>query len=160
MLEIAFREQLIGRTHIFQHFSKIRSSVTSVEGCRSISRTWKYEESLCMKLLPCWDCIWVNFEQHKRQSEHTLGCHQIHTLPAEWRAEGELCQHMPGPFWASVLTTFCICDFLLFPELPTVHFTKCFAQWHDHEAHCMKFQGDYLEGMLLCWNIFSPETIW
>jgi len=35
-------------------------------------------------------------------------------------------------------------------QFQTVHFTKCFAQWHYHKAHCMKFQGDYVEGMLLC----------
>jgi len=66
-----------------------------------MSRTWKYEESeesLSLKLLTCWDCIWVSFEQSQRQSKHILGNHQIHTLPAERRAGGELCQHMPGPF--------------------------------------------------------------
>jgi hypothetical protein len=69
--------------------------------------------------LTYWDCIWVIFEQPERQSEHSLGFHQIHTLPTEWRAKGDLCKHKPRPFWTSLLTTCSICDFLLFPELKT-----------------------------------------
>lgn len=30
-------------------------------------------------------------------------------------------------------------------KLPTIHFGKCLKWWHDHWAHFIPFQGDYVE---------------
>jgi hypothetical protein len=32
------------------------------------------------------------------------------------------------------------------PSLKTIHFKKCFRQWHDHCGQCIESQGDYFEG--------------
>jgi hypothetical protein len=135
--------------------------------------------------LTYWDCIWIIFEQPERQSEHSLGFHQIHTLPAERRAEGDLSKHKPRRFWTSLLTTCSICDFLLFPELKTalqdgiliksphsssitgctvsacnsaLHKMLCPVAW----SQCSLYEvpGRLLKRHVVWWNKFSPETTW
>lgn len=159
--ESSFREQLIGRTQIFGIFPRSKL-VWPVEGCQSMSRTWKYEESLSMKLPTFWDCICVSFEQSQRQYEHTLGCHEIHTLPAEWRAEAEVCQRMPGPFWPSLLTTFSICDFLLFPEFKTALQGRIFNNItiFTHNTGCTSSASNSALHKMLCPVALSQGSVY
>jgi len=115
-----------------------------------------------MMLLTCWDCTWVSFEQPQRQSEHILGCHQIHNLPAEWRAGGELCQHMPGPFWPSLLTTFSICDFLLFPEFKTALQGRIFNNItiSKHNTGCTFSASNSALHKMLCPVVLSQGSLY
>jgi hypothetical protein len=49
------------------------------------------EETLPTKLLTCWKFYWGQFRVFWKTKWTRL------QMSAEWQAEGELCQHMPGP---------------------------------------------------------------
>jgi hypothetical protein len=94
MLEIAFREQRLGRTQVSEWFFKFKSYVTDVKdsdcsGCPFTGKTGEdveqvkelvleTEDKQSIKLLIYLEFHLGQFRAFEGQSEHVSGCHQIH----------------------------------------------------------------------------------